>query len=159
MFGTGFTVSNSTRISPSGVFWTKRPHMPGISLPENPSPPFRGEREGPIVQRWEGEVGVAERSGIPHLTPTLSAPGGGEGVGSPLRKGAGLAQRLAERDRAGERDVEGSRAGPQRDHDPGDCRVVNKVGNPRTFAPQEQRIVGGELEAIERDRPAGRQED
>src|SRR5580704_6586254 len=22
-----------------------------------PSPPFRGEREGPIAQRWEGEVG------------------------------------------------------------------------------------------------------
>src|SRR5438445_7538406 len=44
-----------------------------------PSPPFRGEREGPIAQRWEGEVGVGERTGIPHLTPTLSAPGGGEG--------------------------------------------------------------------------------
>src|SRR5207249_1016319 len=24
--------------------------------------------------RWEGEVGIGERSGIPHLTPTLSAP-------------------------------------------------------------------------------------
>src|SRR5437764_9569856 len=23
-----------------------------------PSPPFRGEREGPIVERWEGEVGI-----------------------------------------------------------------------------------------------------
>src|SRR6266852_1845141 len=45
-----------------------------------PSPPFRGEREGPGAKRWEGEVGVGERSGIPHLTPTLSAPGGGEGV-------------------------------------------------------------------------------
>src|SRR5260370_33007407 len=39
-----------------------------------------GEREGPIAQRWEGEVGVGKRSGIPHLTPTLSAPRGGEGV-------------------------------------------------------------------------------
>ncbi len=39
-----------------------------------------GEREGPIAQRWEGEVGLGNRSGIPHLTPTLSAPGGGEGV-------------------------------------------------------------------------------
>src|SRR5207249_886579 len=42
----------------------------------------RGEREGPGAQRWEGEVGLGERSGIPHLTPTLSAPEGGEGVGA-----------------------------------------------------------------------------
>ena len=28
----------------------------------------------------EGEVGIAKRAGIPHLTPALSAPGGGEGV-------------------------------------------------------------------------------
>jgi hypothetical protein len=48
-----------------------------------PSPPFRGEREGPSAQRWGGEVGViGKRSGIPHLTPTLSAPLGGEGVGA-----------------------------------------------------------------------------
>jgi len=33
-----------------------------------PSPPFRGEREGPSAKRWEGEVGIGERSGIPHLT-------------------------------------------------------------------------------------------
>ena len=64
-----------------------------------PSPPLRGEREGPIAQRWEGEVGInwtagvspacrpeaGAPSGIPHLTPALSAPlmdhkGGGEGV-------------------------------------------------------------------------------
>jgi len=45
-----------------------------------PSPPFRGEREGPVAERWEGEVGIGHRSGIPHLTPTLSAPRGGEGV-------------------------------------------------------------------------------
>jgi hypothetical protein len=49
-----------------------------------PSPPFRGEREGPTPQAWEGEVGVGKRSGIPHLTPTLSAPqwtkAGGEGA-------------------------------------------------------------------------------
>ncbi len=49
-----------------------------------PSPPFRGEREGPSAKRWEGEVGVGARSGIPHLTPTLSAPKGGEGVGAGL---------------------------------------------------------------------------
>src|SRR5216684_4644536 len=34
----------------------------------------------PIAEQWEGEVGLGQRSGIPHLTPTLSAPGGGEGV-------------------------------------------------------------------------------
>jgi oxygen-independent coproporphyrinogen-3 oxidase len=32
----------------------------------------------------EGEVGIIERSGIPHLTPTLSAPRGGEGERKPL---------------------------------------------------------------------------
>jgi cell wall-associated NlpC family hydrolase len=45
---------------------------------------LQGEREGPVAERWEGEVGAGNRSGIPHLTPTLSAPqwtmaGGGEG--------------------------------------------------------------------------------
>ena len=44
---------------------------------KNPSPPFRGEREGP-AQR-EGEVGSGRHIEIPHLTPTLSAPWGGEG--------------------------------------------------------------------------------
>src|SRR5439155_7284743 len=47
---------------------------------ELPSPPFRGEREGPAPEAWEGEVGAGRRSGIPHLTPALSAPGDGEGV-------------------------------------------------------------------------------
>jgi cytochrome c oxidase assembly protein subunit 15 len=47
---------------------------------KSPSPPFRGERAGPTAEPWEGEVGMGERSGIPHLTPALSAPGGGEGV-------------------------------------------------------------------------------
>src|SRR4051794_4462768 len=48
-----------------------------------PSPPFRGEREG--TRRFgdgEGEVGRAVTwscGGVPHLTPTLSAPKGGEG--------------------------------------------------------------------------------
>jgi cytochrome c oxidase assembly protein subunit 15 len=57
---------------------------------DNPSPPFWGEREGPIAQRWEGEVGFSERSRIPHLTPTLSAPKGGEGesVGPVWRRAA-----------------------------------------------------------------------
>jgi hypothetical protein len=41
-----------------------------------------GEREGPIARRWEGEVGDRDgnRSGIPYLTPALSAPRGGEGA-------------------------------------------------------------------------------
>ena len=43
-----------------------------------PSPPFRGEREGPAPQAWEGEVGACRR--FLHLTPTLSAPRSGEGV-------------------------------------------------------------------------------
>ena len=55
-----------------------------------PSAPFRGEREGPVVREpsahgldpwgWEGEVGLCELPGIPHLTLTLSAPNGGEGI-------------------------------------------------------------------------------
>src|SRR2546429_207588 len=44
-----------------------------------------GEGGDPLRSNGEGEVGGHERSGIPHLTPTLSAPpmrlkGGGEGV-------------------------------------------------------------------------------
>jgi glycine cleavage system P protein (glycine dehydrogenase) subunit 2 len=40
----------------------------------SPSPPVRGEREGPAAQRWEGEVAVSSlrRRGAAHLTPTLS---------------------------------------------------------------------------------------
>jgi len=49
--------------------------------PTSPSPPFRGEREGPGAKRFEGEVGVGARSGIRPLTPALS-PGGGEGENS-----------------------------------------------------------------------------
>jgi len=52
--------------------------MDSVSL--FPSPPFRGEREGTRrVSDGEGEAGLGSRSGIPHLTPTLSAPKGGEG--------------------------------------------------------------------------------
>ena len=39
-----------------------------------------GEGGDPPRSGGEGEVGVGERSGIPHLTPTLSVPEGGEGV-------------------------------------------------------------------------------
>ncbi len=53
---------------------------------KSPSPPFRGEREGPVAKRSEGEVGAGVDSGIRPLTPTLS-PGGGEG--SPLVLAAG----------------------------------------------------------------------
>ena len=46
-----------------------------LSSRKLPSPPFRAEREGPTPKAWEGEVGIlAGLSGIPHLTPTLSAP-------------------------------------------------------------------------------------
>jgi hypothetical protein len=40
---------------------------------------LRGEREGPAAKLWEGEVGDGDGSEIPHLTPSLSAPRGGEG--------------------------------------------------------------------------------
>src|SRR5712671_5866431 len=45
-----------------------------------PSPPFRGEREGPVAERWEGKVGGTANQliGPPH--PALSPrPAGGEG--------------------------------------------------------------------------------
>ena len=44
----------------------------------SPSPPFRGEREGPDPQGWEGEVGGATNRlvGSPH--PTLSPGQRGE---------------------------------------------------------------------------------
>src|SRR5437763_11833484 len=58
---------------------------------KNPSPPFRGEREGPVAKRWEGEVGIREHSGIPHLAQALSAPKGGEGVGAAPTPAAALA--------------------------------------------------------------------
>ncbi len=32
--------------------------------PISPSPPFRGEREGPAPQAWEGEVGVGEPGNV-----------------------------------------------------------------------------------------------
>ena len=56
---------------------------------KSPSPPFRAEREGPAKR--EGEVGLGNRSGFPHLTPALSAPGGGEGDGKAAyaRRGEG----------------------------------------------------------------------
>jgi hypothetical protein len=50
------------------------------AIPKFPSPPFRGEREGPTPKAWEVEAGVGEHSGIPRLTPTLSVPRGGEGA-------------------------------------------------------------------------------
>ena len=46
----------------------------------NPLSAQWGEKEGPIAQRWEGEVGIRKRPMIPHLTPALSALGGGEGA-------------------------------------------------------------------------------
>jgi error-prone DNA polymerase len=47
---------------------------------QSPSPPFRGEREGPALKAREGEVGGAETGSPAPLTPTLSPrPAGGEG--------------------------------------------------------------------------------
>jgi hypothetical protein len=66
--------------------------MAGVALNQimpadtSPSPPFRGEREGPDPQGWEGEGGCATNRlvGPPH--PTLSPrPAGGEGKGRVVR--------------------------------------------------------------------------
>ena len=47
---------------------------------ESPSPPLRGEREGPDPQRREGEVGGAQAGITALLTPTVTPrPAGGEG--------------------------------------------------------------------------------
>jgi error-prone DNA polymerase len=61
-----------------------------------PSPPCRGEREGPIAEQWEGEVGDGERSGILHLTPALSPPKGGEGENQQPRScaQAGISEKI-----------------------------------------------------------------
>jgi len=53
----------------------------------SPSPPSGGEREGPVAQRWEGEVGAGSGSGIRPLTPTLS-PDGAERVSFAWRRAA-----------------------------------------------------------------------
>src|SRR4051812_7306449 len=69
-------------------------HIAGLM--GNPSPPFRGEREGPTPQAWEGEVGsVTARSAGPHLTPALSAPWGGEGDAVRGRRIAQLIPKLS----------------------------------------------------------------
>jgi ceramide glucosyltransferase len=62
---------------------------PSLTIPKSPSPPFRGEREGPVAQRWEGEVGqAANRPSVPPH-PTLSPrPGGGEGKESAIGRPA-----------------------------------------------------------------------
>ena len=46
--------------------------------PESPSPPFRGEREGPIAQRWEGEVGLSASALESPTSPQPSPPPGAE---------------------------------------------------------------------------------
>src|SRR6516162_4969761 len=45
-----------------------------------PLRPLVGERERPVAQRGEGEAGGVAAQHFPHLTPTLSAPRGGEGA-------------------------------------------------------------------------------
>ena len=41
-----------------------------------------GEGGDPARSDGEGEVGIGQRGGVAHLTPTLSAPKGGEGNGA-----------------------------------------------------------------------------
>ena len=56
------------------------------SRKHDPSPRFRGEREGPNPQGWEGEVGGATNRlvGPPH-PPLSPRPAGGEGKGRVVR--------------------------------------------------------------------------
>jgi len=59
-----------------------------IFLRKSLLPRFRGEREGPTPQAWEGEVGRRRPLGPPPTSPpTLSAPEGrrGRGYFSPLK--------------------------------------------------------------------------
>ena len=62
----------------AAILWTALGLL--SSRPEDPSPPFRGEREGPAPTAREGEVGTDRLSGSPHHSPTLSASRGGEGT-------------------------------------------------------------------------------
>jgi len=65
----GSSVRNATPgLRITGSLWQKRPGQRRF-----PSPPLGGEG-GRIAERWEGEVRNGKRSGIPHLTPALSAP-------------------------------------------------------------------------------------
>src|SRR5205085_3283920 len=50
-------------------------------LMSNPSPPFRGGREGPIAKRWEGEVGVSRALWSPPPHPGPLRPQGRRGSG------------------------------------------------------------------------------
>ena len=55
---------------------------------KSPSPTFRGEREGPVAKRWEGEVGQAANrpGGPPHLqiaADSLALAGRRAGVRDP----------------------------------------------------------------------------
>ncbi len=48
------------------------------AAPIEPSPPFRGEREGPGAQRWEGEVGMSASALESPTSPRPSPPPGAE---------------------------------------------------------------------------------
>src|SRR5689334_2168202 len=54
-----------------------------VDIIKSPSPPFRGEREGPNLEGWEGEVGGAANRNVGPPHPALSPrPAGVEGKGS-----------------------------------------------------------------------------
>src|SRR6266850_3058356 len=54
--------------------------LPAEIRPKSPSPPFRGEREGPTPEAWEGEVGgAADRDVGPPPPPPPPPPAGGGG--------------------------------------------------------------------------------
>src|ERR1700693_5622000 len=55
VFGIGLTVSNSTRISPSGVFWTTRPHIL-LLLPRAPIPIFGARHHTPVMPSYSGTI-------------------------------------------------------------------------------------------------------
>jgi uncharacterized protein len=53
--------------------------LPQFRLPQSPSPPLRGEREGPGAQRWEGEVGTRRAHWNPPPHPDPLRPRGRRG--------------------------------------------------------------------------------
>jgi hypothetical protein len=70
-----------------------------------------------------------------------------------------LAQRLAQRNRAGEGDVERSRWSTQGDHHVGGGGVAHCLGYASALPPEKDCIVGDKGETVERDRSRCRHQD